>query len=243
MSNDLATLEVARPARDLGGGSLNGQWAIRNDQFNGQFSMAKVAPRLRFLRFAQRDTDLVDDVGLTRGRIGLGNLQWAMTSTIRQSSIGKGQIDPLHWSLPTDAATRGYAAIQVAQRASRTSQTCATTCHLQAYGAFASRAIHDRGLRFDEAVTRADAVRGFRRMATNLSAAVEGNSLGEIAMNEAFWLVAAHEIGLRPTVVTAAVARAVALKQNPAGDWPALGERPPSNHSPFTFTALGLRSL
>ena len=79
--------------------------------------------------------------------------------------------------------------------------------------------------------------------ATNLSAAVEGNSLGEIAMNEAFWLVASHAIGLRPNVVTAAVARAVALKQNPAGDWPALGERPPSNHSPFTFTALALRSL
>jgi ankyrin repeat protein len=141
------------------------------------------------------------------------------------------------------AATRGYAAIQVAQKASRTSQTCTATCHLQVYGAFASRAVLDRGLPFDEAVTRADAVRAFRRMATNLSAAVEGNSLGEIAMNEAFWLVASHAIGLRPSVVTAAVARAVALKQNPAGDWPALGERPPSNHSPFTFTALGLRSL
>ena len=49
-----------------------------------------------------------------------------------------------------DAATRGYAAIQVAQKASRTSQTCATTCHLQAYGAFASRAMYDRGLRLDD---------------------------------------------------------------------------------------------
>jgi len=142
-----------------------------------------------------------------------------------------------------DAATRGYAAIQVAQKASRTSQTCTGTCHLQIYGAFAYRSMLDGGLRLDDAVARADAVRAFRRTVTSLSAAVEGNSLGEIAMNEAFSLVASHAIGVPRSVVTAAVARAVALKQHPAGDWPALGERPPSNHSPFTFTALGLRSL
>jgi ankyrin repeat protein len=142
-----------------------------------------------------------------------------------------------------DAATRGYAAIQKAQQASRSSQTCTSTCHLQLYGAFAYRAMLDVGLPLDDAVARADARRAFTRVATNLSTAVEGNSLGEIAMNEAFSLVASHAIGLRGSVVTAAVARAVALKQNPAGDWPALHERPPSNHSSFTFTALGLRSL
>jgi ankyrin repeat protein len=43
--------------------------------------------------------------------------------------------------------------------------------------------------------------------------------------------------------VTAAVARAVALEQNPAGDWTALQVRPPSNYSSFTFTALGLRAI
>jgi ankyrin repeat protein len=142
-----------------------------------------------------------------------------------------------------DAATRGYAAIQVAQKASRTSQSCMATCHLQMYGAFALRSMVDGNLPFDEPLARADALRALGRTATNLSAAVEGNSLGEIAMNEAFSLVAAHAIGLRRSVVTSAVARAVALKQNPAGDWPALRQRPPSNHSPFTFTALGLRSL
>ena len=62
-------------------------------------------------------------------------------------------------------------------------------------------------------------------------------------MNEAFFLVSSHASGLRPSLVTAALARAVALKQNPAGDWSALRERPPSNHSRFTFTALGLRAL
>ena len=149
---------------------------------------------------------------------------------------------PLELSCVREAATRGYAAIQVAQKTSRSSQTCAQTCHLQYYGAFASRAMRDRGLRFDEALARADAERAFRR-ATSLTAAVEGNSLGEIAMNEAFALVAGHELGLPRNLVTAAMARAVALKQNPEGDWPALGERPPSNYSSFTFTALALRAL
>jgi ankyrin repeat protein len=149
---------------------------------------------------------------------------------------------PLELSRVREAATRGYAAIQVAQKTSRSSQTCAQTCHLQYYGAFASRAMRDRGLPFDEALARADAERAFRR-ATSLTAAVEGNSLGEIAMNEAFALVSGHQLGLPRNLVTAAMARAVALKQNPEGDWPALRERPPSNYSSFTFTALGLRAL
>ena len=142
-----------------------------------------------------------------------------------------------------EAATRGFAAIQAAQKASYSSQSCSTTCHLQAYGALAFRAAVEHGIALDEKIARADAERGFRRFATNLSAAVEGNSLGEVAMNEAFFLVSSHASGLRPSLVTAALARAVALKQNPAGDWSALRERPPSNHSRFTFTALGLRAL
>jgi hypothetical protein len=48
----------------------------------------------------------------------------------------------------------------------------------------------------------------------------------KVAMNQAFLLVSAHAVGLRPNLVTAATARAVALKQNPASDWTALQERP-----------------
>jgi ankyrin repeat protein len=150
---------------------------------------------------------------------------------------------PLDSSRIREAATRGFAAVQAAQKASYSSQSCTTTCHLQAYGALAYRTAREHGIRLDEEIARADAERGFRRFATNLSAAVEGNSLGEVAMNEAFFLVSSHALGLRPSLVTAALARAVALKQNPAGDWSALQERPPSNHSRFTFTALGLRAL
>jgi len=141
------------------------------------------------------------------------------------------------------AITRGYAAIQIAQKTSRTSQSCTATCHLQVYGAFAYRAVREQRITIDEATAHADLDRAFRRFSTGLNAAVEDNALGEVGINQTFFLVAAHEIGLRPSVVTGAIARAIALEQNPGGDWTAFHDRPPSSHSSFTFTALGLRAI
>ena len=142
-----------------------------------------------------------------------------------------------------EAITRGYAAIQTAQKVSRQSQACTATCHLQVYGAFSYRAIRGQGLAVDEAVARADLDRAFRRPVTDFDAAVADNSLGEVGINQAFFLVAAHQIGLPSSVATSAIARAIALQQAAAGSWPAFYTRPPSSHSPFTFTAFGLRSL
>jgi ankyrin repeat protein len=142
-----------------------------------------------------------------------------------------------------EAAVRGFARIQATQNRSRTTQSCTATCHLQLYGALAYRAVRERNVDADEQIARRDAVRAFRNLATNLSDAVEGTALGEIAMNEGFSLVAAHAVGLRPSIVTAALARAIALQQEPGGNWPSLYERPPSNYSGFTFTAIALRAL
>src|ERR1700688_1503170 len=91
-----------------------------------------------------------------------------------------------------EAATRGFEAIQGAQKISRRTQSCSTTCHLQMYGALAYRSAREHGIALDEEVARADADRAFRRFATDLSAAVEENALGEVAMNQAFLLVSAH---------------------------------------------------
>lgn len=140
------------------------------------------------------------------------------------------------------AMTRGFAALQTAQKVSHTSQSCTTTCHLQAYGALAYRAVRDQGIVVDESVEAADALRGLASL-RDLSVAVEHNALGEVAMNGAFFLVAAHALGLPPSIVTSALARAIAMQQNPEGDWPSLYTRPPANASSFTFTAIGLRAL
>jgi ankyrin repeat protein len=142
-----------------------------------------------------------------------------------------------------EAATRGYAAIQTAQRVSRKSQSCTTTCHLQGYGAFSYRSVREHGVALDEAAVRADLNRGLREPVADLARAVQGNTLGEVAMNAAFFMVASHAAGLPPGIVTATFARAVAMQQNPEGDWTALYTRPPSNSSRFTFTAMGLRTL
>ena len=140
------------------------------------------------------------------------------------------------------AMTRGFAALQTAQKVSRTSQSCTTTCHLQAYGALAYRAVREQGIVVDDATESADATRGFASL-RDLSVAVEQNALGEVAMNGAFFLVAAHALGLPQSVVTSALARAIAMQQNPEGDWASLYTRPPANASSFTFTAIGLRAL
>ena len=142
-----------------------------------------------------------------------------------------------------EAITRGYAAIQTAQKVSRKSQACAATCHLQIYGAFSYRAVRGLRIAVDEGVAGADLDRAFRRAVTDFDAAVSDNSLGEVGINQNFFLVAAHEIGLPSTVATSAIARAIALQQTAAGSWPAFYTRPPSSHSPFTFTAFALRSL
>jgi len=170
--------------------------------------------------------------------------RWCLTSAVVGWCVtGVAMAQSLDTARVRDAMTRGYAAIQTAQRVSQKSQGCTTTCHLQGYGAFSYRSVVEHGLTLDESAVRADFVRAFRQQALDLANAVQGNTTGEVAMNAAFFSVAAQAAGLRPSVVTASIARAVAMQQNPEGDWTALYTRPPSNASPFTFTAMGLRTL
>ncbi len=95
------------------------------------------------------------------------------------------------------AVTRAMAAIQVAQRVSKTTQTCAGTCHLQGYGSQAYGAAHSRGIPLDVAVARDDATRAFASL-RNLPGAVERNALTEVAMSGAFFLVSTHALGQQP---------------------------------------------
>jgi hypothetical protein len=140
-----------------------------------------------------------------------------------------------------DAATRGFAAIQQAQRVSQKTQACAGTCHLQGYGTLAYRAAREYGIPVDEAAMRADALRFSGRR--DLAFVVEQNATGEVAMTSGLPLLASHAAGLKPSLLTAAQARAFAMQQNPEGDWTAMSTRPPSNYSSFTFTAFGIRAL
>jgi len=170
-----------------------------------------------------------------RWGLTLAVLGWCGTDLVTAQTLDTARV--------RDAVTRGYAAIQTAQRTSQKSQACTATCHLQAYGALSYRSVIEHGLMLDESAVKADLSRAFRRDSVDLANAVQGNTTGEVAMNSAFFAVAAHAAGLKPSVVTAAIARAVALQQKTDGDWTALYTRPPSNSSSFTFTAMGLRTL
>ena len=140
-----------------------------------------------------------------------------------------------------EAAIRGFAPIQAAQKQSLTKQACAATCHLQVMGAFAYRSMREHGLPVDEPAAKADAVKAFSQISLGLGVAVEDEALGEPGIGASF-LVAAHAMGLPPTVTSAAFGRAVALAQQPAGDWTSFHIRAPSSYSSFTFTAYGLRA-
>ena len=171
-------------------------------------------------------------------------LRWCVTAAVLGwCGTGVATAQALDAARVRDAATRGYAAIQTAQRASQKSQGCTTTCHLQGYGAFAYRSAVDHGVTLDESAVKADLSRAFRKPLIDLASAVQGHTTGEVAMNTAFFSVAAQAAGLKPNVVTAALARAVALQHNADVDWTALYTRPPSNSSSVTFTAMGLRTL
>src|SRR4029450_13318099 len=91
-------------------------------------------------------------------------------------------------------------------------------------------------------VAKADAVKAFSQISVGLSLAVEDQALTEPGIAASF-LVAAHAMGLPPTVTSAAFGRAVALAQQPAGDWTSFHIRAPSSYSSFTFTAYDLRAM
>jgi Prenyltransferase and squalene oxidase repeat len=169
------------------------------------------------------------------------------TSLLTILLVGTGAAQVPSASRIRDAAVRGFAAVQVAQRVSLKAQACATTCHLQVMGAFAYRSMREHGLPVDEAVAKADAVKAFSRVSltnapTGVSGAVEDYIGTEVGIASSF-LVAAHTMGLPSSVTTAAIARAVMLRQQPPGDWTSFHIRAPSSSSSFTFTAYGLRAI
>jgi ankyrin repeat protein len=139
-----------------------------------------------------------------------------------------------------DAAIRGFALVQAAQKQSLTKQFCSGTCHLQVMGAFAYRSMKEHGLPVDEETAKADAAKAFR--ALEFSFGVETLGLTEPGIGGSF-MIAAHTMGLPASAATTGAARAMALLQQSDGDWTSLHVRAPSSYSSFTFTAYGLRSL
>jgi ankyrin repeat protein len=62
-------------------------------------------------------------------------------------------------------------------------------------------------------------------------------------MDDAYRMVAAHAVGVKPNLGAAVYARLLISRQNKEGDWDGFHQRPPSSYSRVTMAALGLRAV
>ena len=139
-----------------------------------------------------------------------------------------------------EAATRNLALFQQSQKRWFDVQRC-DSCHHQYQPALAYQSAREHGIPFDETIARADANKAFTY--ADLDKAVQYSWIIEPGIDDGYRLVAANAAGVRPNLTTAVMARMLADRQNPAGDWPSHRQRPPSSYSNVTFTALAVRGI
>ncbi len=142
------------------------------------------------------------------------------------------------------AATRAMAVIQRGTAGFYRSQDC-FSCHGLALPALALRAARERGIPVDEAVARANAVKGLSHSPNlaSLDASVQDNTIVDPALSEGWALIAADALGMRPTPATGVRARMLANYQRSDGHWVTFDMRPPESDSEFTATAVALRAM
>jgi len=138
------------------------------------------------------------------------------------------------------SAARAIALFQASQKTWYSKIDC-HSCHHQFLPALAFRVAREHGVPVDETIARADAVKAFSY--TNIDAAVQFRNVVETTMDLSYALVAANAAGLRPNLATEVYARVVAARQEPAGNWDDIHQRPPQSYSRFTQTSLGLRAI
>jgi ankyrin repeat protein len=139
-----------------------------------------------------------------------------------------------------DSATRAIALLQAGQKTWYSKINC-HSCHHQFQPAMAFRVARAHGIPVDETIARGDAVKAFAF--TDLDAAIQYRDVQETVMDLGYSLVAANATGLAPNLVSNVYARLVAGRQDPAGNWDDLHQRPPQSYSRFTQTAIGLRAI
>ena len=139
-----------------------------------------------------------------------------------------------------EAASRAISLLQDGQNTWYSHTTC-HSCHHQFLPAIAFRTARAHGVPLNEDIAHADAVKAYAF--TDLDAAVQYRNVEETTMDLGFSLVAADATGLEPNLAMQAYARLVAGRQEPAGYWDDLHQRPPQSYSNFTQTAIGMRAI
>jgi ankyrin repeat protein len=140
-----------------------------------------------------------------------------------------------------EAATKAVALIQKSQQNWYHKASC-FSCHQQVFPALAFRAARQHSIPVNEAAAHADAAAAFGFYA-NLERAVEYTHIIDPAMSDGYGLLAAHAVGVRPSLVTAVYARLIAARQEADGHWETMDDRPPASYSSFTATAIALHAV
>jgi len=140
-----------------------------------------------------------------------------------------------------DAATKGLALLQSSQKDWFAKQSCAS-CHHQVLPALAVREAREHGIPVNQDIANADAAKGFVFF-SDLDRAVQYNYVIDPALDDGYMLLAAHAVGIAPSLVTAVYARHLAATQRPDGHWVTMDARPPQSSSSVTATAVALRAI
>lgn len=105
------------------------------------------------------------------------------------------------------------------------------SCHDHALPMLTLRTARSHGVKVDEAAASTVAAKGFV-FSPNLSSidqAVQDSMIIDPAPSDGWALIAAHAVGVQPSLVTGAYARRIAAWQRPDGHWPTGDDRPPQS--------------
>ena len=119
------------------------------------------------------------------------------------------------------------------------------SCHDHALPVITWQAAREHGIPVDETLAVQVTTKGLTTVPnlTSLDVAVQGSEIIDPAPSDGWALIAAHEAGVKPTLVTSAYARRIANWQRADGHWTTLDARPPQSYSLITATAVAAHAI
>ncbi len=142
------------------------------------------------------------------------------------------------------AATRAVALVQKGSSGFSQMMQC-FSCHDHGLPLLMEHVARERGVPVDESAANQVAAKAFVGTTdlSSLDHAVQDPMIVDPAPSDGWALVAAHSVGVRPSLISAVFARRIASWQRPDGHWPTGDDRPPQSYSLFTATAVALRAM
>src|SRR4051812_7574655 len=140
------------------------------------------------------------------------------------------------------AVTKGLRRIEQGSANYTTKRTC-FSCHHQAPALLTFPAARQRGFTVDPARLQHQVEFTLATFRPKLDAVRQGKAVPGASTMTAYALYALEAAGHPADETTAALVQYLLVRQRADGAWPALADRPPSEGSAFTNTALALRVL